>query len=59
MLKIFITLLFFLCDVLSFTYTGQQTLKNIFKQIEHLVSWSQLVSRNILTDEKGDLGVTA
>ena len=56
MLEIFITLLFFLCDVLPFTYTGQQTLKKNFKQIEHLVTPSFL---DILTDDKGDFGVAA
>ena len=37
-LKIFITLLFFWCDVLSFTYVGYQISKNLFKQIDHLVT---------------------
>ena len=41
-LNIFITLLFFLLDVLSLTYTGQQTFENIFKQIEHLFTPSFL-----------------
>ena len=48
-LKIFII-------VLSFTYTDQQTLKTFLSKQN---IWSHLVSRNILTDEKRDLGVTA